>query len=277
MNAAAIPHLGSGLGFRDELSASTFAARRDLDFVEILTERFARGPAELDRLREVVDAFPVIPHGLGLSVGAAGPLDREYLGRVKQVSDLTRSPYYSDHLCMTRAPGIDLDALTPLWFSESVLRGTVERVDMVQDLLGKPLVLENVTYLFELPGGGMTQPEFFHRLVEATGCGILLDVTNIYTNAVNHHFDPERFMAEMPLDSVVQVHLAGGFWTDGVLVDSHSHPVPPAVWQLFAALCERADIKACLLEFDQNFPEFSVLTNHVTKARDIMASARSAG
>ena len=173
----------------------------------MVTEQF-RGPAQLDQLREVVDAFPVIPHGLGLSIGTAGPIDKEYLDQIKRVSDLTRSPYYSDHLCMTRAAGIDLGQLAPLWFRDDVLRPTIDRVNEVQDELGKPLVLENVTYLFEILGADMSQAEFFHRLVDATGCGILLDVTNVYTNAVNHHFDPALFMAEMPLHSVVQVHLA---------------------------------------------------------------------
>jgi hypothetical protein len=272
MSLATIPYLGSGLGFRDRLADMTFAARQEIDFVEVVTERYAGGPAQLDQLREVVDAFPVIPHGLGLSIGTAGPIDKEYLDQIKRVSDLTRSPYYSDHLCMTRAAGIDLGQLAPLWFRDDVLRPTIDRVNEVQDELGKPLVLENVTYLFEIPGADMSQAEFFHRLVDATGCGILLDVTNVYTNAVNHHFDPALFMAEMPLHSVVQVHLAGGLWHDGVLADSHSEQVPPPVWDLFAQLCERTAVRACLLEYDQNFPDFRVLTDQVAKAREILSA-----
>jgi uncharacterized protein (UPF0276 family) len=272
MSLAAIPHLGSGLGFRDELAGMTLAARQQIDFVEIVTERFAESPATLDQLRGIVDVFPVIPHGLGLSIGSAGPVDAEYLAQIKRISDVTGSPYYSDHLCMTRTPGIDLGLLAPMWFSASVLRGTIDRVNAVQDALGKPLVLENVTYLFEIPDPGMSQPEFFHRLVDATGCGILLDVTNVYTNAVNHGFDAERFLSEMPLDSVVQAHLAGGFWDQGVLADSHSHPVPPPVWDLFALLCKRTGLKAALVEFDQNFPDFGVLIDQVATARQIMTA-----
>ncbi len=274
MSLASIPHLGSGLGFRDELAEMTFAARPDIDFVEIVTERYLGGPAVLDELREVVDAFPVIPHGLDLSIGTAGPLDPEYLSDIKRVSDVTGSPFYSDHLCLTRVPGIEFGHMAPLWFSREVLRTTVDRVNAVQDTLGKPLVLENMTYPFEIPSADMSQPEFFHRLVEATGCGVLLDVTNVYTNAVNHGFDPVRFLAEMPLDSVVQVHLAGGYWHDGVLIDGHSHPVPPQVWDLFAWLCERVEVRASLLEFDQNFPDFSVLIDQVSTARELMSGAR---
>jgi uncharacterized protein len=275
MSVASIPHLGSGLGFRQELAKATLAARQEIDFVEIVTEQYTGGPAALDELREVVDAFPVIPHGLGLSIGTAGPVDPDYLDQIKRVSDVTCSPYYSDHLCVTRSPGIDIGLLAPMWFSAEVLLGTIDRVNAVQDTLGKPLVLENVTYLFEVPRAEMSQTEFFHRLVGATGCGVLLDVTNVYTNAVNHHFDPAQFLSEMPLDSVVQVHLAGGFWHEGVLADSHSHPVPPEVWELFALLCTCVDVKGSLVEFDQNFPPFDVLIDQVARARKIMSRAGS--
>lgn len=274
MSLASIPQLGVGLGFRDEIADRIFAARPDIDFVEIVTERYLGGPAALDELREVVDAFPVIPHGLDLSIGTAGPLDPEYLRAITRVSEAAGSPYYSDHLCLTRVPGIEFGHMAPLWFSREVLRTTIDRVNAVQDALGKPLVLENMTYPFEIPGPDMSQTEFFHRLVDATGCGVLLDVTNVYTNAVNHGFDPVRFLTEMPLDSVVQVHLAGGYWHEGVLIDGHSHPVPPEVWDLFAWLCDRVEVKAALVEFDQNFPAFSVLIDQVSTARKLMSTGR---
>jgi len=271
MSVGALPYLGSGLGYRRELGDRTLAARSDIDFVEVVVEEFLDRPDGLDELRRIVEIYPVVPHGLGLSIGTAGPLDRGYLTAIKRVSDVSGSPYYSDHLCMTRVPGIDLGQLAPMWFSTGVLRGTIDRVNEVQETLGKPLVLENVTYLVELTGSDLTQPEFFARLVEATGCGILLDVTNVYTNAVNHGFDPHQFLADMPLDAVVQVHLAGGFWHDGVLMDGHSHPVPPQVWELFADLCARTDIKAALLEYDQNYPDFADLVDQVATARRIMS------
>lgn len=246
------------------------AARDQLDFVEVVSDRFAASPEALGRLRDLRETFTVIPHGLGLSVGSAGPLDREYLQRVKRVSEASQSPYYSDHLTMTHVPGIDLGQLAPVWFCGDVLRETIHRVDEIQNELGKPLVLENVTYLFEVPLAEMTQAEFFHRLVDATGCGVLLDVTNVFTNAVNHHFDPWEFIVSMPLESVVQVHLAGGVWKDGILMDSHSTAVPREVWQLFARLCRHADVKAVLLEYDQSFPDFGVLLQQVARARDLL-------
>ena len=270
-----IPHLGSGLGFREELGAETLAAHEQIDFVEVIAEEYMR-PRGLDRLRKITDRFAVIPHGIGLSIGSMGPVDTDYLTSVKRVSDLSGSSYFSDHLCLTRVPGIDLRHLAPLWFGEELLTHTIEKVHAVQDVLGKPLVLENVTYMVDLPNAELSQTEFFRELTAATGCGILLDVTNLYINAVNHLFDAERFLAEMPLDRVVQVHLAGGYWNHGVLIDGHSHPVPEEVWQLYAHLCERADIKGVILEHDQNFPDLGLLLEQVWRARTILDKTRAA-
>ncbi|WP_327091308.1 DUF692 domain-containing protein [Nonomuraea sp. NBC_01738] len=265
--------LGSGLGFRDEMAEQTFAARDRIDFVEIIAERFTRSAGALDDLRAVTDAFTVIPHGVGLSIGTAGPLDHDYLTKIKKVSDASGSPFFSDHLCMTRATGIDLGHLGPLWFSEELLKVAIDHVDEVQQTLAKPLILENVAYPCDLPGAPMAQPEFFHRLVDATGCGVLLDVANVHLNAINHHFDAVAFIEEMPLHRVVQVHLAGGYWEDGVLLDSHSHPVHEEVWDLFALLCEKAPVQGVILEHDQNFPDFGLLLDQVDRARRILAES----
>ncbi|TDE51538.1 DUF692 domain-containing protein [Nonomuraea mesophila] len=265
-----IPMLGAGLGFREELSEEIYAAHDQIDFVEIIADQYTRPGADLSGLRRLVDTFTVIPHAVGLSIGTMGPVDMEYLAGAKRVSDTCGSPYFSDHLCMTKVPGIDLGHLAPLWFTEEVLANTIEKVKVVQDVLGKPLVLENVTYVVDIPGDQLAQPEFFRRLTDATGCGVLLDVTNLYTNAVNHLFDADTFMAEMPLDHVVQVHLAGGFWRDGILIDGHSDPVPEEVWELYAALCARADIKGALLEQDQNLTDIKPLLEQVWRARKIL-------
>jgi len=266
-----IPFLGSGLGFRRELRDELLAAREAIDFVEIITEQYSENPERMGELEEICDAFPVIAHGIGMSIGSAAPFDRAYLAGVKTVSDLTRSPYYSEHLCMTRAPGIDIGHLSPLWFTEEVLANTIAKVRQVQDLLEKPLILENITYSFEIPGSPLRQSEFFERLIDATGCGILLDITNVFINSVNHDFDPVAFLDSMPLDCVVQVHLAGGFWSRGVLIDGHSEPVQEESWSLLEKLVERTPVKGSILEHDDNFPELSRLLETVERARNILA------
>jgi uncharacterized protein len=267
---ADIPMLGSGLGYRAAIGDQILNAHANIDVVEIISEQYAGDQARIDQLRMLADSYPLIPHGLGLSVGTLGSLSTEQLAAIRQVSDVTKAPYYSDHLCMTRVPGIDLEHLTPLWYCTEVLTATIERVNTIQDFIGKPLILENITCTFNIPNGQIPETEFFHRLTEATGCGVLFDLTNLYTNSVNHHFDPAEFLDEMPLDSVVQVHLAGGKWRDGRLVDSHSEAIPEAVWTLFSRLCRKASVKAVILEQDTNLGDFAALISQVGWARDIL-------
>ncbi|HVS00664.1 MAG TPA: DUF692 domain-containing protein [Thermoanaerobaculia bacterium] len=268
---SAVPFLGSGLGYRREIRDQIFGARDAIDVLEVIADPYVQSPGRLDELRELCDAFPVIPHGVGLSPGSAQPPDREYLAGIRKVSDITGMPFYSEHLCMTRAPGIDLGHLAPLWYTEEVLADTIRNVEITQDALGKPLVLENITYVLEIPGATLTQTEFFDRLVEATGCGVLLDITNVFINSVNHRFDSDEFLDRMPLQRVVKVHLAGGLWHQGVLVDGHSEVVQEESWTLLEKLVRRTGVKACILEHDANFPEsIDVLLRQVARARSIL-------
>jgi uncharacterized protein (UPF0276 family) len=268
---ASLPFLGSGLGYRAEIRQQALAAAAELDFVEIITERYTGHPSLWRDLERVCERFPVIPHGVSLSIGSARQPDPDYLRAIKRVSDRTQAPYYSEHLALTGVPGIDLGHLSPLWFTEEALAVVVRNVRQVQEYLEKPLVLENVTYYFELPRSQMSQAEFFHRLVEATGCGLLLDVTNIHVNATNHSFDPLAFLEAMPLPAVVQVHLAGGYFADGFLVDGHCAPVAEESWRLLEALVARTPVRGVVLEHDERFPEFPVLLEQVARARQILA------
>jgi hypothetical protein len=264
-----IPYLGSGLGYRRELKQEILAAREKIDFLEVLTDQFQ--PAwMIEELEQLCDVFPVIPHGIGLSVGSMIPLDKDYLRAIKRISDITGSPFYSEHLCVTRAPGIDIGHLSPLWFTEETLENTVRNVSSIQDYLGKSLILENVTYTFDIPGGSISQTEFFNRLVDATNCGVLLDVTNVYINSVNHKFDPLAFIEQMPLESVVQIHLAGGYWSQGILVDGHSEPVQEESWKLLEALAARCKVRGAILEHDDNFPEWTIMLEQIGRARQII-------
>lgn len=265
-----IPALGSGIGFRRELRQDILNSRDEIDFIEVVTEQYLSDPKQLMELEELRETFPIVPHGVGLSIASAA-LDREYLRAIKRVSDVCRAPYYSEHLAVTRAPGIEIGHLSPIWFTEAVLEQTIDNVLQVQETLERPLILENITYLFEIPRATMTQSEFFGQLVESTGCGILLDLTNLHTNAANHGFDPLTVLDGFPLDKVVQLHLAGGYWSQGILIDAHCEPVAKDTWALLEALSKRVRVKACILEHDENFPEqFSVLLDQVRRARDFV-------
>lgn len=270
-----IPVFGSGLGYRPEIRHEIYDHADEIDVLEVITERYTDG--RRDELEELSERWAVIPHGVSLSIGTVGLLDREHLRRIRLVTEITGAPYYSEHLCFTQVPGIELGHLAPLWLTEPVLRSTIDHVHQVQNELARPLVLENVTYLFEVPNAAMRQAEFFAKLVEATGCGVLLDVTNVYINSVNHGFDPDEFLDEMPLENVVHVHLAGGYWEDDVLIDGHSHPVPEEVWALFDVLASRAGVKTVILEHDTDFPEsFAPLVDQVARAREALRRADKA-
>lgn len=267
-----IPGLGVGLGYRSELREGILANRERIDFLEIICDNYLRESSALAALEELCTLFPVIPHGVGLSIGSVMPLEPAYLRSIKRVSDLTGSPYYSEHLCMTRVPGRDIGHLAPLWFTEELLQHVTDRVLRLQDYLQKPLILENVTYMLEIPSP-MRQTEFFRRLVEATGCGILLDVTNVLINATNHQFDARDFLKQMPLSHLVQIHLAGGYWRGGWLVDGHSELVPPEVFALLEFLTSLCPIKSVIFEHDAHFPPIADMLGQMDHVRSILKRA----
>lgn len=271
-----VPHYGSGLSYRHALKADIFDAREEIDFLEIISDNFfEEGPK--DTLRELCDTFPVVTHGVGLSIGSADGIEDTYLQNVKAVLDITGGPFYSEHLCHTRVPGIDIGNLSPLWFSESLLQQVVENVDHVQQTLGKRLVLENVSYFFDIPSNDLSQGEFFNRLVDQTGCGVLLDITNVYINTLNHGTRAARLLDSMPLDDVLEVHIAGGRWENDYLFDSHTEPVQEGSWTLLAELLQRTHVHGIILEHEADFPQsFSALTDQLARARNLMQNAMGA-
>jgi len=271
---AAIPFLGSGIGYREELRRNILACATQIDFIEIVADHFIGGGDEIRWLHELRDAFTLVPHGLRLSIGSPR-LDRDYLNSIKRVSDASGSPYYSDHLAVTRASGVEIGHLSPLWFTEEALEIVKRNVLEVQEVLQKPLILENISYAFEIPDATMAETEFLGRLVEQTGCGLLLDLANLHTNATNHDFNPVSWLETLPLDAIVQLHIAGGYWHEGVLIDGHCEPVERGTWDLFETLATRVSIKACILEHDDRFPEdFSVLLDEVERARRLLPDTR---
>ncbi|HEY2295249.1 MAG TPA: DUF692 domain-containing protein [Thermoanaerobaculia bacterium] len=275
---SSIPFQGSGLGYRNELKKHVWEHQSEIDCLEVITDRYIDDPHLTCELEELCDSFRVIPHGVRLSIGSPD-LDVAYVREVRRICEVTKAPYYSEHLCMTRAPGIEIGHLAPLWFTEEALAITIDNVQRVQDLLDRPLILENTTYPFEIPGGDMSQTEFFHRLVGSTGCGILLDIANIRINGANHGFDPLRFLDDMPLEHVVQLHMAGGFLDrEGELIDGHCYPPDEAIWALLGELAARAPhVQGSILEHDASFPDdFSVLLSTVTRTRQALGWAPAA-
>jgi uncharacterized protein len=268
VNTAALPSLGAGLGYRRPLRDAIFEHSTEIDWLELITDQFLPLTSEsLDELTMLSERFPCVPHGLELSVGSTGPLDERYLSQVCAVADSVGAPWLSDHFCFTEGDGIRLGHLTPVPWTAEIADMVAAKARRVQDQAGRPFLLENITYGFTL-GAEMSEADFVCRVLERSGCYLLLDVNNVHTNAVNFGFDPFEFLAGIPLDRVLQMHIAGGHWEDGVLEDGHDAPVPEPVWDLVRYVTDRVDLPAVLLERDDHFPpDFGDLLAEIGRAR----------
>jgi uncharacterized protein (UPF0276 family) len=273
-----LPRLGVGLGYRKELHDHYFRFRDSIDWLELIGDHYVDLIAGAERRGEAVDlsaAFPVIPHFLEHSVGSHEPLEEPYCRAAAALVRATRAPYATDHLCITKAGGIELGQLTVLPFTERTAERCALRARAIEDILGVPFLLENIYYPFAFPGD-MTELAFINRVLERSGCGMLLDLANLFINSQNHQYDPRAFIDGLPLERIVQVHLAGSEKRDGRWVDTHSQSVEqhPEVWGLLEHLVRRAPIKAILVERDQNFPaDFREILHDLDRARDILARA----
>ena len=265
-----LPVLGAGIGFREPYRGDLFLNRRAVDFLEITVDHFFDAAYEkAAELKLLANHFTLIPHGLNLSLGSADGLDDVYLEKFAQVVQQVRPPYWSEHIAFTRAGGVQIGHLTPLPFTREAIEVFCANVARARERIPVPLILENITYTFQLPGAEMSEGEFLTEILERTDAGLLLDVTNLHTNAVNHRFAAERFLDEIPCERIVQLHFAGGFEDNGTLIDSHSRPTPPDVWALLEKVLARAPVKGVILERDEELPPFQELAEEVARAREL--------
>jgi len=260
--------LGVGVGLRPAHLREIFRDEPAVDFFEIISENYLvdGGPPlrNLDRIRE---RYPVVQHGVGMGIGSADAIDRDYLRRLRDLCSRTRTPWFSDHLCWTRSDGVQLHDLLPLPYTEEVIRFVAARADQVQDFVGVPFALENLSSYVGFAGSRMPEWEFFRAVVEEADCRMLLDVNNVYVSAKNHGFDPYDYLRAIPYERVVQVHVAGHtVREDGSRLDTHDHPVCDEVWELYRYVHDRTGGVSTLLEWDGNFRSFA----------DTLAEARKA-
>jgi uncharacterized protein (UPF0276 family) len=275
--AAELPALGAGYSYRRSYRAQTFANRDRIGMLEIVAEHFMH-PSTRDELALLADHFPIVPHGLGMSLGSAEGLDDAYVERFAAVVGGARAPWWSDHVAFTRAGGIDIGHLAPLpWTREAldVLERNVARArSRIARVVGRdvPIVLENIAAPMRWPDAEMSEAAFLGELVARTGCGLLLDVENLHANALNFGEDPRDVLAALPPDSVAQLHVAGGAYAGDTYVDSHAYPVNDAVWALVAEACERFAIRAIVVERDDRLPPFADLLGEIERAGALRAA-----
>ncbi len=266
-NRWGFPDLGLGLGLRTVHFDEILERRPELGFFEILTENFldtgGRPAAVLDA---VAATYPVVLHGVSMSVGSTDPLDLEYLRKVKALAERTGALWVSDHVCWTGVMGRNTHDLLPLPYTEEVLRHVVERVRLVQDVLERPLVLENPSTYLEFAHSEMPEWEFVARLAEEADCGLLLDVNNVFVSAFNHGFDPRAYIEAIPGERVCQYHLAGHTHKGTHILDTHDDHVVEPVWELYGHTLRHVGLRATLLEWDADIPPLSTCIAEVRKA-----------
>ncbi len=262
--------LGFGIGLRPKHYPEILGHWPRVDWFEVITENFLVAGGRPLRVLEAVRArYPVVLHGVSLSVGSADPLNFDYLRRVRALIDWVEPAWVSDHLCWTGVGGVNLHDLLPLPFTEETLRYVIERVRRVQDFLGRQILLENVSSYFEYAHSTIPEGEFLGAVAEGADAGILLDVNNLYVNATNHGFDPLQYLAALPVERIGQIHLAGYADRGTFLHDTHDHPVWPPVWQLYRAAIQRFGWVSTLIEWDAAIPPLDEVLAEANKARAI--------
>ena len=270
--ASLSPPLGFGLGLRVDHYEAILADNPAVDWFEALTENYlVPGGKPLDYLMRIRERFPVVMHGVSLSIGSTQPLDRTYLAQVKALAARLEPEWVSDHLCWTGVAGRNMHDLLPLPYTEEALANVVERVRTVQDILGRRILLENVSSYVSYRDSQVTEWQFLREIAERADCLILLDVNNIYVSSVNHEFDPVDYLDAIPVERVQQIHLAGHENHGDYLIDTHDHPVPDPVWELYSAALRRFGSVSTMIERDANIPPLEELCSELDAARQLAA------
>lgn len=276
MNNTALGNLGFGLGLRTAHYHEILASRSDIDWFEVLSENYmVPGGKPLHFLDRIRASYPVVMHGVSLSIGATAALDLNYLRDLKKLADRIQPAWISDHLCWTGVHGQNMHDLLPLPYTEETAQHVAERVKIVQDFLGRRILLENVSSYASYVDSSMSEWAFISLICEKSDCLLLLDVNNIYVSSYNHQFDAKAFIDGVPAKRVQQIHLAGHHHHGDYIIDTHDAPIIDPVWDLYAYALSRLGAVATMIERDDRIPALEVLVQELRIARDISAQTLS--
>jgi len=263
------PNLGIGIGLRPHHYEEIFATYPPIDWFEIISENFmGKGGSPLLHLEKILERYPVVQHGVSLGIGSPDPLDFAYLKELKALAVKTKTPWISDHLCWGKLEGAHYHDLLPLPFTRSTIDYVAERARIVQDFLELPFALENVSSYAAFTVDEMSEWEFYGAVVEKADVLMMLDVNNIYVSSRNHHFNPKEYYSHLPLERVIQIHLAGHTDCGSYCLDTHNQKVEDAVWQLYAEIISIIGPTSTLLEWDEDFISFDATWKEALKARE---------
>jgi len=270
--------LGFGLGLRTDHFQEVLDTRPKLDWFEVVSENFmVDGGKPKHYLHAVREHYPMVMHGVSLSIGSTDPLNMDYLRQLKSLTNELQPEWLSDHLCWTGSDHTNSHDLLPLPYNEEALNHVVDRIKKVQDFLGRQILLENVSSYVTYKNSEMSEWQFFNEIAKAADCHILLDINNIYVSARNHGFKAEDYLQGIDTDRVRQFHLAGHNDYGDYVIDTHDHPVADPVWDLYHQALKRFGWISTMIERDDNIPALDELLAEVNKARlianDVLAKA----
>jgi uncharacterized protein len=267
---------GVGIGLRQAIAEPLLASlpAPELRFVELHPENYVQRGGRFRSLLERAHArWPVLTHGLTLGVGAVEPFDRTYLRELKRFLAEIDAPWHSEHLCFSSPDGVMLHDLMPLPFRREAIEVAVARIRELRDAIERPVAIENISYYAHPGQAEMSEVDFLLEVLERADAKLLLDVNNVFVNCQNHHEDPQRFLERMPLERVVQLHVAGHSRRNGLIVDTHGEAIRDEVYDLLEFTLQRTGPVPVLLERDQNFPSFDELRGELRRLDELYQRA----
>jgi uncharacterized protein (UPF0276 family) len=266
-----IPSLGLGLGLRSKHFNYILENKPAVDWFEFISENFIdSGGRPRQVLRKLSEIYPLVMHGVSLSIGSTEPLNMEYLSKLKQLSAEIKPQWASDHLCWTGVNGMNTHDLLPVPLTEESLKHICKRINTAQDFLERPLIFENPSTYLSFKQSTIHEYDFLRYMTEETGCGLLLDVNNVYVSSFNNDFDPVHYIQQLPHDHIVQMHIAGHQHHGDYIIDTHDSKVVNEVWQLFNLAWQLTGGVSTLLEWDSQIPEFETYHAELLKAKEYM-------
>lgn len=268
MTKPKIPNLGIGIGLRPYHYEHILTHWPAIDWFEIISENFmVEGGLHLECLHQILERYPVVQHGVSLAIGSPDPLDFNYLKKLKDLTRLTKTPWVSDHLCWGKLPGAHYHDLLPLPYTAEVIDYVAERARIVQDFLELPFALENLSSYVGYQIDQMPEWEFYARVVEKADIYMMLDVNNIYVSSRNHSFDVQEYLSYLPMEKVLQIHLAGHQDMGSYVLDTHDESVCDEVWSIYGQVYPLTQGVSTLLEWDDHFMSFEHTWQEALKAK----------
>lgn len=272
-----LPNLGFGLGLRTDHYQAVLDTKPEVDWFEVITENYlVPGGKPLYFLEKIRQDYPLVMHGVSLSIGSSDALNMDYLRQVKQLANNIEAQWISDHLCWTGFNSKNSHDLLPLPYSEEALKHLVQRVQEVQDFLGRQILLENVSSYVTFSDSVLTEWEFINELAHQADCLLLLDVNNVYVSAFNHDFSAIDYINALSTNRIQQIHLAGHTHCGTHIIDTHDEAIIDPVWELYAKCIERFGNVSTMIERDDNIPPLNELLVELKKAREISLQLENA-